>query len=91
VGKAFFITTPNRWFPVEHHTGLPMLHYLPAPVFRSLLRGTRYKHWAEEANLNILTARELAGLFPDAAEVEVRSVRLFGLASNLVAFGRSRG
>ena len=32
VGKAFFITTPNRWFPIEHHTGLPMLHYLPAPV-----------------------------------------------------------
>ena len=38
VGKSFFITTPNRWFPVEHHTGLPLLHYLPASVFRSLLR-----------------------------------------------------
>ena len=29
VGKAFFITTPCRWFPFEHHTGLPFLHYLP--------------------------------------------------------------
>ena len=91
VGKAFFITTPNRWFPIEHHTGLPMLHYLPAPVFRSLLRRTRYRHWAEETNLNILTARELVRLFPAAAAVEVRSVRLFGLPSNLVAFGRSGG
>ncbi len=66
VGKSFFITTPNRWFPFEHHTGLPLLHYLPPSVFRPLLRRTRYRHWAEESNLNILTARELAALFPVA-------------------------
>ena len=30
------------------------------PCFVSLLRRTRYRHWAEESNLNILTARELA-------------------------------
>jgi SAM-dependent methyltransferase len=38
VARAFFVTTPNRWFPVEHHTGLPLLHYLPGPLFRSLIR-----------------------------------------------------
>ena len=89
VGKSFFITTPNRWFPFEHHTGLPVLHYLPPSVFRALLRRTRYRHWAEESNLNILTARELATLFPSHAAVDVRSVRLFGVTSNLVAFGSS--
>ena len=87
VARAFFITTPNRWFPVEHHTGLPLLHYLPASVFRSLIHGTRYRHWATEANLNMLTAGELAGLFPSDVRAEVRSVHLFGVPSNLVAFG----
>jgi SAM-dependent methyltransferase len=91
VGKSFFITTPNRWFPFEHHTGLPLLHYLPPSVFRSLLRRTRYRHWAEESNLNILTARELATLFPADRAVEVHSVRLLGVPSNLVAVGRTSG
>jgi SAM-dependent methyltransferase len=91
VGKSFFITTPNRWFPFEHHTGLPLLHYLPPSVFRALLRRTKYQHWAEESNLNILTARELAALFPVDTAVDVHSVRLLGVPSNLVAFGRTGG
>jgi SAM-dependent methyltransferase len=89
VGKSVFITTPNRWFPFEHHTGLPLLHYLPPSAFRALLRRTPYRHWAEESNLNILTARELVTLFPSNVAVNVRSVRLFGLTSNLVAVGSS--
>jgi hypothetical protein len=87
VARAFFITTPNRWFPVEHHTGLPLVHYLPASVFRSLIHNTRYRHWASEANLNILTAGDFAGLFPSKVRVEIRSVHLFGIPANLVAFG----
>jgi SAM-dependent methyltransferase len=89
VGRAFFITTPNRWFPVEHHTGLPLLHYLPPRLFRRLLRDTRYRHWAEESNLNMLTASEFQRLFPASATVEIRVIRLLGVPSNLVAFGRS--
>jgi SAM-dependent methyltransferase len=90
VGTSFFITTPNRWFPFEHHTGLPLLHYLPAGIFRALLRHTRYRRWAAESELNILTAREVAGLFPSEVTAEVRSIRLAGVPSNLVAFGRVR-
>jgi SAM-dependent methyltransferase len=88
VANAFFITTPNRWFPVEHHTGLPLVHYLPAPVFRFLIRDTRYRYWAKEVNLNILTARELADLFPQHVQLKIRSVHLFGIPSNLVAVGK---
>jgi SAM-dependent methyltransferase len=90
VGRFVFMTTPNRWFPIEHHTGLPVLHYLPARAFRAVLRHTRYRHWAHESNLNILTAREFAALFPSEAIVNVQAVRLLGLPSNLVAFGRTR-
>jgi SAM-dependent methyltransferase len=26
VGRRVFLTAPNRWFPVEHHTGAPLAH-----------------------------------------------------------------
>lgn len=87
VGKAFFITTPCRWFPFEHHTGLPLLHYLPPSVFRALLRRTCYRFWSEEKNLNILTARGFASLFPEKIHADIRVVRLAGIPSNLIALG----
>ena len=89
VGRAFFITTPNRWFPVEHHTGLPLLHYLPAGIYRSFLKRTSYRYWAEEEHLNILTAGSVRRLFPAGVDVAVKTVSLYGvLPSNLIAFGR---
>ena len=88
VGKAFFITTPNRWFPVEHHSGLPLLHFLPANVYRSLLRRTRYRYWAQEENLNMLTEAGLAGLFPLERQTTIKRIRVAGVCSNLVALGK---
>jgi len=29
VSRRVFVTTPNRWFPVEVHTLLPFVHWLP--------------------------------------------------------------
>jgi len=29
VGRRVFLTTPNRWFPLELHTRLPLVHWLP--------------------------------------------------------------
>ena len=37
--RGFFLDeTPNRWFPVELHTVLPLVHWLPPTVFRALMR-----------------------------------------------------
>ncbi len=33
VSSRAFITTPNRYFPVEVHTLTPLLHYLPKAIF----------------------------------------------------------
>ena len=38
VGRRAFITTPNRWFPVEVHTRLPLVHWLPDAVSHPRLR-----------------------------------------------------
>ena len=91
VGKRFFVTTPNRWFPIEHHTGLPFLHFLPTGAYRAILGATSYRYWADEARLNILTAGALRRILPPEAKGRVETVRLFGLPSNLIAFGDCQG
>ncbi len=32
VTERVFVTTPNRWFPLEVHTLLPIVHWLPRPL-----------------------------------------------------------
>ncbi len=60
--RAVFVTTPNRWFPVEFHTVLPLLHWLPKPAFRRLLLLAGKPFFADERNLDLLTAAELRRL-----------------------------
>jgi len=91
VGKRFFVTTPNRWFPIEHHTGLPFLHFLPRAAYRAILAKTSYRYWADEAHLNILSGGALRRMLPAGVKGQVETVRLFGLSSNLLAFGDSLG
>lgn len=93
VSRRFFIATPNRWFPIEVHTGLPFLHYLPPAVFRAILSRSRLRSWAEEENLNLLTKPEFASLFPPEACVtlEFQGIGLGHFKSNLVAYGYAAG
>lgn len=84
VGKACFLSTPNRWFPVEVHTLVPLLHWLPARWFRAALRAAGQSFYAAEVNLNLLSDREVRGLLPPSVRVTAHPVRLLGLCSNLV-------
>ena len=86
--RAVFLTTPNRWFPVEFHTVLPLVHWLPKPVFRGLMRRTGNGFFAEEANLNLVGAGELKAIareaLPDGWRIAVSSVSIAGWPSNLL-------
>jgi SAM-dependent methyltransferase len=66
VGRRVFLTTPNRWFPIEVHTRLPLVHWLPEP-----LAGRAYdlagKPWARENRL--LGPSDLRALFPVPVEI----------------------
>jgi len=88
--KRFFVTTPNRWFPVEMHTALPVLHYLPARVHRRVLAAIGLDYWASEEHLNLLDAGSLRLLFADQRDVTIDRVRLGPVVSNLIAYGRGR-
>lgn len=84
--KGIFLTTPNRWFPVEFHTVLPLVHWLPKPAFRWTLRRIGRAFFASEDNLNLLTAAELGALCQriGAQQYRVDTVRLAGLSTNLL-------
>jgi ubiquinone/menaquinone biosynthesis C-methylase UbiE len=88
--KWVFLTTPNRWFPVEFHTILPLVHWLPKKTFRTLMRATGHGFFAEEANLNLLSRREVRAISAsvDGFEFRVSSILLLGWPSNLLLIGR---
>jgi SAM-dependent methyltransferase len=75
VGRRVFLTTPNRWFPIEVHTRLPLVHWLPRSAsdraYELAGRG-----WARENHL--LGSGDLRRLFPGP-------VRIVNLGLTLVA------
>lgn len=87
-GRRCFITTPNRWFPLELHTFLPVLHYLPHHWHRAILGMLGLHFYAQESNLNLLSKGELRGLFPSDVEV---TVVFSALGTNLIAWTTSSG
>jgi SAM-dependent methyltransferase len=56
VARRVFVTTPNRRFPLEVHTLLPFVHWLP--------KGPRERLVPFDDVLDPLSARDLEALFP---------------------------
>src|SRR5262249_16288575 len=58
VACRVFITVPNKCFPVEHHTALPLAHYQPH-TFKMACRLTGQNDWAKDENLSLMTRKRL--------------------------------
>jgi Methyltransferase domain len=88
--RTLFVTTPNRWFPVEFHTVLPLLHWLPPALFRAALLRFGKNFYAEEENLNLMSGRELRRIATAAGldEIVIGTVALFGWPTNLLLIAR---
>jgi SAM-dependent methyltransferase len=75
VGRRAFLTTPNRRFPIELHTRLPLVHWLPDrashPVYRRLGKGFA-------TDVHLLSRGAFESLFPGR-------VRIVNLGLTLVA------
>ena len=85
VSRRAFITTPNRYFPIEPHTRTPLLHYLPKKLFESFLRAIG-KKWATGDYMNLLGIKEICGLLKGADIKNYRIMRnkLFGATLDFV-------
>ncbi len=87
VAKRVFISVPNRYFPVEHHTAIPMLHFWKKSF--GLACGWLGKaDWAEERNLILMSRRHLASLAPrvDSPLIGYTGIRLGLFSSNLFLY-----
>ena len=72
VARQVFVTTPNRFFPIEVHTLLPFVHWLP--------RRARERVIPFDDVLDLLGPKDLEGLFP-------YSVRVINTGMTLIAVG----
>jgi hypothetical protein len=88
--RRVFIATPNAKFPVDPHTLLPFVHWLPRRVRHAVLNRVGLRYWADERVLNPLAERDLRRLFPAEREVRIERQRLLGLTTVLIATTRTR-
>lgn len=86
VGKQYWVQTPNRYFPVEHHLWTPFIHWLPRRWQAAILRRISIwqlvtKHDAKQRefyishyleSIRLLSGSELGELFPGAAIIRER-------------------
>jgi Methyltransferase domain len=71
VARRVFVTTPNRWFPLEVHTLLPLVHWLPA--------GARDRLIPYADVLDPLGPKAFASLFPYEVRVLNRGMTLIAV------------
>jgi len=97
VGKRYWVQTPNRYFPIEHHLWTPFVHWLPRSWQAAIVKRfsvwrllTRYEANQREFYLNhyldsirLLSAADMHELFPGATVVRER---FFGWTKSLIAW-----
>lgn len=84
--KLVIVTTPNRLYPVDFHTRLPLLHLFPKKIHRKILKMLGEEFLSKEENLNLMTKHDLikACKILGFKNFEIKSIKLFGFESNLI-------
>jgi hypothetical protein len=75
LAPAYFIQTPNYWFPVEPHYKLPFVQYLPGSIRRAVTGD-------DPERIRLLSPGQMRRLFPDAM---LWRERAFGMTKSIVA------
>jgi hypothetical protein len=87
--KIFILTTPNRFHPIDFHTKLPLIHWLPKWLHRKILIILRLNFFAKEDNLNLMSENDLRLILKDMniKNYKFYYIRLFGFKSNFLIIG----
>lgn len=83
VGRGYFVQVPDRWFPVETHSWLPFLSYLPRALQCGVI-ALGNKAWIKKTvpDFYLPSAREMRAYFPEA---RLERERVCGLTKSLIA------
>lgn len=92
LSARYYVQTPNRWFPIEPHYMFPGFQFLPVRAKTWLLQHLplawvgRIPDRGEAENVarevHLMSASDLARLFPDAA---IERERILGLTKSVIA------
>jgi SAM-dependent methyltransferase len=84
--KNIFLTTPNRWFPIEFHTRLPLVHFFPRRIFQLILNFIGDDFLSKDENLNLLGLTKLKKYFDylSIKKYAIKKIYLGGICSNFV-------
>jgi len=92
LAPAYFVQTPNMWFPYEPHFRSVGFHWLPEQARARMLMRRGYGYHSRQETLSgalrvlehvrLLDGMQVRALFPDA---EIRRERVFGLTKSLMA------
>jgi Methyltransferase domain len=74
VARRVFVTTPNRWFPVDVHTLLPVVHWLPEGPRNAALRRLG------KEQISPLGPRRFRALFPIPVRIVNTGLALIAIA-----------
>lgn len=91
VAKKAFITTPNRYFPIEVHTKIPLLHFLPKKIFDRYLHYAG-KGWAADEYMYLLSIWDLHRLLHAAGITQYKIIKnrlLFFVLDFVIIFANS--
>ena len=79
IGKSWFVTTPNRWYPFEFHMRLPFVTWLPRNGYIRFGQVISYNHVKRKYmtgirrdSLRLMTAKDLKHCFPTSRIIKQR-------------------
>ena len=85
--KYVVISTPNRFYPIELHTKLPLLHWLPKSFYRKILLFFNMNYFADEKNMNLLCKSDLSkilNIFSHKIDYKIYNIYFLGFVSNFL-------
>ncbi len=83
VSRRVFISTPNRWFPIDAHTMIPFAHWLPMSWRNKIYRLCKRDFFASEERLRLVGIRELRTLIPTGVKMRLYPQRVCGWIANI--------
>ena len=88
--KVFIIITPNRMHPIEFHSKIPFLHWLPKNLHRKILSKVGLEYFSKEENLNLLKSSDLINMMKNFETVKyhLSYSRFLLFKSNLILVGK---
>ena len=91
--ESVFIQTPNRFYPIDFHTILPFIHWLPKKIHRKILSLIGLQYLDKEENLNLLNTNNLIDMMKNFKNIryDIRYVKFLLFKSNIILIGKKDG